>query len=90
METTLAELVEAQREFSAGQRELSANQQQFAVSQRALMELQRRQSDSLIELTAVVSRFVDTANARMTRIEENLSDLIRALTAEHKNGKSNG
>jgi len=31
---------------------------------------------------------VDAADARMKRLEENLDGLIRAITAEHQNGKS--
>jgi hypothetical protein len=32
--------------------------------------------------------FLSAADARMTRIETNLDGLIRAITAEHTNGKS--
>jgi hypothetical protein len=31
---------------------------------------------------------VDAASARTTRLEDNLDALIRAITAEHSNGKS--
>lgn len=34
-----------------------------------------------------ITRYVEAADARMKRIEENLDALIRAITAEHKNGK---
>jgi hypothetical protein len=35
-----------------------------------------------------ISRYVEAADARMRRIEENLDGLIRVITAEHSNGKS--
>jgi hypothetical protein len=57
-------------------------------------DLQDRQAVALIELTGAVSRFIDEtnaasarANARMEQIEANLDGLIRAITAEHTNGK---
>jgi len=34
-----------------------------------------------------IARYVESADARMKRIEENLDALIRAITAEHTNGK---
>lgn len=37
---------------------------------------------------ANVNRYVDAADARMKRIEENLDALIRAITSEHSNGKA--
>lgn len=39
------------------------------------------------QLTESISRYVDAADARMKRIEENLDALIRAITSEHSNGK---
>jgi hypothetical protein len=63
---------------------------------RTVAEIQQRQGqamDSLTEalssLTDRISAYVDGADARMRRIEENLDGLIRAITAEHGNGKKN-
>jgi hypothetical protein len=35
-----------------------------------------------------VGKYMEAADARMTRLEENLDGLIRAITAEYSNGKS--
>ena len=56
-------------------------------AQRGLVEVQRMNSQTLSELMQTVSRFVDSSDARMIRIEQNLDALIRAITAEHSNGK---
>jgi hypothetical protein len=53
-----------------------------------LIEAQTRNQDTLRVLTESVSQYVSAADARMTRIETNLDGLIRAITAEHTNGKS--
>ena len=54
---------------------------------RVVAAAQERQAESLSALTQALSRFVDAADARMRRIEDNLDALIRAITAEHGNGK---
>ncbi len=36
----------------------------------------------------VVQKYVEAADARMRRIEDNLDGLIRAISSEHSNGKS--
>ena len=40
------------------------------------------------ELAQSVCRYVDSADARMKVIEANLDALIRAIMAEHSNGKT--
>jgi len=45
-------------------------------------------NQSITVLNESVTRYVDAADARMRRLEENLDGLIRAITAEHSNGKS--
>jgi hypothetical protein len=35
-----------------------------------------------------IARYADASDAHMTRLEENLDGVIRALSAEHGNGKS--
>ena len=68
----------------------------MVVSQ-ALVQTQsllRTMAEEQVRLQAIVSsmatsidRYADAADARMKRIEENLDGLIRAITAEHSNGK---
>ena len=53
-----------------------------------LIEGQIRTDKSVNELATTVSRYVDAADARMKRIEDNLDGLIRAITSEHGNGHS--
>jgi hypothetical protein len=53
-----------------------------------LIEGQIRTDRSLNELVVSVNKYVDAADARMRRIEDNLDGLIRAITSEHTNGKS--
>jgi hypothetical protein len=52
-----------------------------------LIEGQIRTDKSVNELAVTVTRYVDAADARMKRIEENLDGLIRAITSEHSNGR---
>ena len=54
---------------------------------RILVEGQIRTDKSVNELAVTVMRYVDAADARMRRIEENLDGLIRAITLEHGNGR---
>jgi hypothetical protein len=56
---------------------------------KALIEGQTRTDRSINELAVTVNRYVDAADARMRRIEDNLDGLIRAITREHSNGKAN-
>ena len=55
------------------------------VAIRALVDMQTGTQRMLTDLTEQISRYIDTADARMRRIEENLDGLIRAITAEHSN-----
>jgi hypothetical protein len=43
--------------------------------------------EAINSLGGTVDRYVQAADARMRRIEENLDGLIRAITREHSNGK---
>ena len=54
----------------------------------ATAEIQQRQAVSVGELTEAITRGVDSSDARMKRLEENLDGLIRAIAVEHTNGKS--
>lgn len=53
-----------------------------------LLEEQTRTAASIGDLARTVDKYVDAADARMRRIEENLDGLIRAITREHSNGKT--
>lgn len=52
-----------------------------------LIEGQIRTDKSISSLATTVDKYVDAADARMRRLEENLDGLIRAITSEHTNGK---
>jgi hypothetical protein len=54
-----------------------------------LIESQIRTDKTVGELAVTVTKYVDAADARMRRIEENLDGLIRAITSEHGNGRKN-
>jgi hypothetical protein len=56
-------------------------------AQRGVVEVQRMNSETLSQLMQTVGRFVDSSDERMKRIEQNLEALIRAIAAEHSNGK---
>ena len=59
----------------------------MASALRGMAEAQQRLTASISQLTETVSLYTDSADRRMTRIEENLDGLIRAITADHSNGK---
>jgi hypothetical protein len=52
-----------------------------------LVEAQTATQQSIAILNESISRYVDSADARTKRLEENLDALIQAITAEHSNGK---
>ncbi len=54
----------------------------------ALAKAQAHTQETIAAMAASVGKYVDAAEARMTRLEEKLDGLIRAITAEHSNGKS--
>jgi len=54
----------------------------------AVARAQTSTQEALAGIAASISRYVDAADARMRRLDENLDGLIRAITAEHSNGKS--
>ncbi len=47
-----------------------------------------RLQDAIEQTNETVQRFADSSDARMRRIEDNLDALIRAITADHTNGKT--
>jgi hypothetical protein len=54
----------------------------------AVADSQTRTNQAMTTMADSISRYVEAADARMRRIEENLDGLIRVITAEHSNGKS--
>ena len=44
--------------------------------------------ETIADMAASIGKYVDAADARMKRLEENLDGLIRAIAAEHSNGKN--
>ena len=58
-----------------------------AATQKGVAEAQRLHQETLGQLMQAIAAFVDSAEARMKRTEQNLDTLIRAITADHSNGK---
>ena len=53
-----------------------------------LVRAQTQTQETIGSMATSIGKYVDAADARMMRLEENLDGLIRAITAEHSNGKS--
>lgn len=53
-----------------------------------LVGAQTRLTETVSGLAASVDKYVNAAQTRMAQMEANLDNLIRIITAEHKNGKS--
>jgi len=53
-----------------------------------LVKAQTHTQEAIADMAASMGKYVDAAEARTKRLEENLDALIRAITAEHSNGKS--
>ena len=45
-------------------------------------------SKNLETMAQLMNKYIDAADARMTRMEQNLDLLIRAIATEHTNGRS--
>jgi hypothetical protein len=67
--------------------ELAVFQQTMTQTIGTVMQSQMRLQELLGTVTETMGRYVDASDARMKRIEENLDILIRAITAEHGNGR---
>ncbi len=61
---------------------------QIQTALKSVIDSQARTNETIGELAASIGHYVDAADARMRRLEENLDGLIRAITAEHSNGKT--
>ncbi len=55
---------------------------------KAVTQSQINTNEKIGSLIESIGKYVDSASARTSRLEENLDALIRAITAEHSNGKS--
>ena len=55
---------------------------------RAVIQVQTNTNERIAGLAESIGQYVDAANARTRRLEDNLDALIRAITAEHSGGKS--
>jgi hypothetical protein len=53
-----------------------------------LVRAQTQTQETIGSMATSIGKYVDAADAGMKRLEENLDGLIRAITAEHSNGKS--
>jgi len=58
------------------------------IATEGLVKAQTQTQQTIAGLTESITRYVDASEVRMKRLEENLDGLIRAITAEHSNGKS--
>lgn len=60
----------------------------LAESLKIVIQLQTNTNETISGLAESIGQYVDAADARTRRLEDNLDALIRAITAEHSNGKS--
>ncbi|MBZ5624643.1 MAG: hypothetical protein LAQ69_38965 [Acidobacteriia bacterium] len=77
-------VIQIQKRFaeSISQYADAAEQRMDAAEERAA-----RIDESVVRVNKSIADYMDASNARMKRLEENLDALIRAITAEHSNGK---
>jgi hypothetical protein len=54
---------------------------------KAVIQVQINTNESLATIAESFGQYATAADARTRRLEENLDALIRAITAEHSNGK---
>jgi hypothetical protein len=85
IKTMFAGLIEAQRRTDQSVNALTVL---IGKSHGELTAAHLRTEASINELAAATSRYIDSSNERMKRLEENLDGLIRAITREHTNGKA--
>ncbi|MGA2144990.1 MAG: hypothetical protein ABSH49_08505 [Bryobacteraceae bacterium] len=55
---------------------------------KAVIQVQTNTNQTITGLAESIGQYVGAAHARTRRLEDNLDALIRAITAEHSNGKS--
>jgi ornithine carbamoyltransferase len=67
---------------------IASTLQAVVNAQLALTNAQTRTQETIADMAASIGKYMDAAEARTKRLEENLDGLIRAITAEHSNGKT--
>lgn len=67
--------------------ELQRGHKELQQGHRELQQSMKLTNEAIASLAATVDRYVSASDERMKRIEANLDALIRAITAEHSNGK---
>jgi hypothetical protein len=55
---------------------------------KAVIQVQTNTNERIASLAESIGVYVGAADARTRRLEDNLDALIRAITAEHSNGKN--
>ena len=60
----------------------------LAESLKIVIQVQTTTNERISVLVESIGQYVDASDARTRRLEDNLDALIRAITAEHSNGKS--
>jgi hypothetical protein len=55
---------------------------------KAVIQVQTNTNERIASLAESIGQYIDAADARTRRLEDNLDALIRAIAAEHSNGKS--
>jgi hypothetical protein len=66
---------------------IETNLDLVTVALRKITDGLDRNITAQMSLNESISRYVDAADARMKILEKNMDALIRAITAEHSNGK---
>jgi ornithine carbamoyltransferase len=67
---------------------IASTLQAVVNAQLAMTNAQTRTQETIADMAASIGKYMDAAEARTKRLEENLDGLIRAITAEHSNGKT--
>jgi hypothetical protein len=66
---------------------IERNLEQITAATQGLIAQAQSNQQALAGLIASVNAYVDDSRERTKRLEDNLDALIRAITAEHSNGK---
>ena len=74
--------------FAATLHALAEAQLRTQTATEGLVRAQTQTQETIGSMATSIGKYVDAADARMKRLEEHLDGLIRAITAEHSNGKS--
>ncbi len=67
---------------------LGVSQLRTDTALKAITDSQANLQTLLTILTQSANKYIDDADARMRRIEENLDGLTRTIAVEHRNGKT--